>query len=115
MPVRTNRFGRLHSMSNLRQLDVRITVVYQLIQIIHRLPNAHLPRLWRQIGLPNCSIEFHRLVDVILAIEFHHPIASVIVVIPKAVLVVLRIPLTNVVVPFVDIVQGLSWLHFRTR
>ena len=76
-----DRFGRLQQMLQLRELDVRIGIIDQRVEIIERFEDAHLPAVeLQELALLRLH-EVVRLMAVILAIELADGLAGRIIVV----------------------------------
>ena len=72
MAITANLFGGLEQMLELGQVRVRVAVVHQRVQKLHRLPNPHFPTVERQKFAFLRLHEIKRLIAMVQAIEFPH-------------------------------------------
>jgi hypothetical protein len=69
MSLGPDGLGALHQVLDLREIGVRVAVVDQRIQVLHRLPDAHLPPRLQQVLALLPQDESQRLVSVVEPIE----------------------------------------------
>lgn len=115
LAVAPHRLGALQQVVDLPQLRVRVALVDERVQLLHRLPDGHLG------AHPRCAVEpqtrrqvvCHRLLLVLLPVEVLYPVACRIVV-PELCLVLLAVELGLIVVagqPLGHVLLGLVLEH----
>ena len=78
-----NGLGRLHQVLDLGQVGIRVAVVDQRVEELHRLPDPHLPVIPRHVLPLLGQDEVQRLIPVIQPVELPHRGADIRPVIPK--------------------------------
>ena len=89
--VGPNRFGRLQTVVQLRQIDVRVRIVYQGIEVFHSFPGHHLFAVELEKLRLFFTHEVVGLVGMVEAVKFAHRIALRMVVIAVGVFILFSI------------------------
>src|SRR5262249_11885170 len=108
MAVGPNRLGGLHQVLDLRQVGVRVAVVHQGVEELHRFPNAHATLVQRQILRFFGTDESKRLVAMVELVEFSDARPSLGAVVAEFFLLLGRVALPQEVVPIVEVGEGLA-------
>ena len=90
MAVPANRLGRLEQVLDLGEVRVRVAVVHERVEELHRPPDAHPPLVQREVVALLGADEVARLAGVVLAVELADAGAGELVVVAELLLRLLR-------------------------